>query len=124
MGLRPIFSLSTVRQNTNLFCFSKVYFVFREIIQCFYEKNDGTAVTFVLMGDSRVRNLFEYFQFMVLGNFTPWAVKPHRNLNATYLDFNFQVDFLWGPQTETGNQDAFKNELNLCTFRYIAFSML
>jgi len=75
--------------------------------KCFSMKEDSSDVTFALMGDSRVRNLFEYFQEMMKGNFTPWAEKPHRNINATYPEFNFQVDFLWAPQTETGNQDDF-----------------
>lgn len=70
------------------------------------------------MGDSRVRNLFEFFEFMMEGNFTPWAVKPHRNLNATYPEHNFQLDFLWGPQTETGNQEVFEKNwdfsLHIC----------
>ena len=85
---------------------SSVFFVFfREIKECF-RKEDGSNVNFVLMGDSRVRNLYEFFEFMVEGNFTPWAQKPHRNLNRTYHDLNFNLTFLWGPQTETGNQEV------------------
>ena len=83
-------------------------YCFSEIKECFSKKEDGSPVTFALMGDSRVRNLYEYFQQMLQGNFTAWAEKPHRDLDASYPDFNFQVDFLWGPQTETGNQDVFE----------------
>jgi hypothetical protein len=57
---------------------------FSEMKECFEKKKDGSAVTFALMGDSRVRNLYEFFEFMVEGNFTPWAVKPHRNLYISY----------------------------------------
>ena len=56
------------------------------------------------MGDSRTRNIFDYFEQMVWGNFTPWVEKPHCNIRSHFSDFNFKVDFLWGPQTETGNQ--------------------
>ena len=80
------------------------FFHFREIKQCFHEDKNGKEVTFALMGDSRIRNIFEYFQEMFLGHFTQWSDKPHRNLQANFSEFNFKVDFLWGPQTETGNQ--------------------
>ena len=75
--------------------------------QCFKMKDTG-RVNIALMGDSRVRNLYEFFEFMLKGSFTPWAVKPHRNLESDYPDFNVNIDFLWGPQMETGNQDVFE----------------
>jgi hypothetical protein len=61
-------------------------------------------VNFVLMGDSRVRNLYEHFKFMLEGSYGTSTEKPHYNINSTYQDLNFKLDFLWGPQTETGNQ--------------------
>ena len=65
-------------------------------------------INIALMGDSRVRNLYEFFEFMFKGSFTPWAEKPHRNLESKYPDFNVNIDFLWGPQMETGNQEVFE----------------
>jgi hypothetical protein len=61
-------------------------------------------VNFVLMGDSRIRNLYEYLEFMMEDNFTTWDLKPHHNLNVSYPELNLKLDFLWGPQTDTGNQ--------------------
>ena len=58
------------------------------------------------MGDSRIRNLYEFFQFMLEGSFTPWVEKPHRNLNMSFENYSFNLNFLWGPQTETGNQEV------------------
>jgi hypothetical protein len=81
-------------------------FIVRELKHCF-GLNTEKMVTFALMGDSRVRNLYEYFEFLMEGNFTPWAVKPHHNLNISYPESNFKVDFLWGPQMETGNPKVF-----------------
>ena len=68
-------------------------------------------VNIVLMGDSRVRNLYEYFELIMKGSFTPWAEKPHRNLESKYPNFNAKVNFLWAPQMETGNQDVFERTL-------------
>jgi hypothetical protein len=73
---------------------------------CFGEKEEG-MVDFAFMGDSRVRNHYEYFEFLMEGHFTPWAVKPHHNLNISYPESNFKIDFLWGPQMNTGNQKVF-----------------
>ena len=59
------------------------------------------------MGDSRIRNLYEFFEFTMEGKYTafdPHTKKPHHNLNVTYQNLNFKMDFLWAPQTETGNQ--------------------
>jgi hypothetical protein len=64
-------------------------------------------INFVLLGDSRIRNIYEYFVFMIEGQFTPLIAKPHHNLNMLYPESNFKVDFLWGPQMETGNQKVF-----------------
>jgi hypothetical protein len=79
---------------------------FREILECFGKK-EGDQVNFVFMGDSRMHNLYEYFEFLLEGNFTPWEEKPHHNLNIFYPEYNFKMDFLWGPQMETSNQKVF-----------------
>ncbi len=106
MWLSNQFEFETPALNNHLRFSPKVFFgIFREIKECF-RKKDGSNVNFVLMGDSRVRNLYEFFEFMVEGNFTPWEIKPHRSLNITYDDFKFNLTFLWAPQTETGNQEV------------------
>ena len=56
------------------------------------------------MGDSRIRNLYEHLKFMMEGRYGTSGEKPHYNINSTYPDQHIKLDFLWGPQTETGNQ--------------------
>ncbi len=75
-------------------------------------KGEEEIVKFVFMGDSRIRNLYEYFQLKMDGSMSPSIEKPHHNLNGTYQNFNFKIDFLWAPQTETGNQ-------YVCHIKYI-----
>ena len=59
------------------------------------------VVNVVVIG---MRNLYEYFETMFDGHFTPWWETPHDHVNITYQPFNIKVDYIWGPQMETGNQ--------------------
>lgn len=77
---------------------------FREIKQCFTSSKETGKVNFVLMGDSRVRNIFEFSEGLIGGKVTTWDEKPHHNIHNVYEDINFLLDFLWGPQTDYGNQ--------------------
>ena len=61
-------------------------------------------VTLAFAGDSRARNLYEYFDSMLEGTFAPWKTKPHNSINRMDPKYNLKIDFIWGPQLETGDQ--------------------
>jgi hypothetical protein len=81
-----------------------VTFFHREIGQCFTSEKGDKRVNFVYVGDSRVRNIFEFSESLIEGKFTTWDEKPHHNIRNVYDEINFTMDFLWGPQTDYGNQ--------------------
>jgi hypothetical protein len=58
------------------------------------------------MGDSRIRNIFEYFEYMIIGEKVTQN-RPHYNLQHVFADVNLKLDFLWTPLTEYGNQEVF-----------------
>ena len=66
------------------------------------------------MGDSRVRNQYEYFQAILGGYVTTWGEKPHHNLQSNFSEYNFKLNFLWGPQLETGKQLSFAYHKQAC----------
>ena len=87
---------------------------FREIKECFHKDKSDENVTFVLMGDSRIRNQYEYFQAILGGQVTTWGEKPHHSLQSNFSEYNFKLVFLWGPQMETGKQLSFINSKQAC----------
>jgi hypothetical protein len=76
------------------------------------KKKDG-LVNFAMMGDSRVRNLYQYFEFLNSQECYSCNMKLHYNRNLTFENINFKIDFIWGPQTETGSQYVLTEMLNL-----------
>jgi hypothetical protein len=67
--------------------------------QCF-EQEKEKMVNFVFVGDSRIRNLFEYFVFLHEGRSGWSSKKAHHNLLKVYKESNLKMDFLWGNQME------------------------
>ncbi len=57
-----------------------------------------------MMGDSRIRNIYSYFEFMYSNKCDSCDRNIHVSQNLTFQKDNFKIDFIWGPQTETGNQ--------------------
>ena len=56
------------------------------------------------MGDSRTRSLVDFFEAVFDQNWLQIEIKPHYDFNKTFQDLNAQLDFIWAPQTELGNQ--------------------
>jgi hypothetical protein len=58
------------------------------------------------MGDSRIRNIFEFFENLIKGQKVSKS-KPHYNIHNVYENISFKMDFIWEPQTDFGNQCVF-----------------
>ena len=68
--------------------------------QCFKTEREGEMINFLLMGDSRIRNIADFLENVVTNHSVPWFEKAHRHFNKNFPDANFNMDFLWGPLTE------------------------
>ena len=75
---------------------------FRECSACFHQKK--SPVRFAFVGDSRTRSLVDFFEAFFNQSWLWEEIKPHHDFNATFQDMNAQLDFIWAPQTELGNQ--------------------
>jgi hypothetical protein len=68
--------------------------------ECFKTEKEDGMVNFLLMGDSRIRNIADYLENVVTNHSIPWFEKAHRHINKFYPDVNLNLDFLWAPLTE------------------------